>query len=58
MAPQIFLHKELRYSILDLCIETQLSALLLILASNAAYPALQSFPFHPQYKDLAHSILV
>ena len=45
-------------ALLYLCTETQLLPCLLILAGNASYPAHQSFPFRPQYRDLAGSILV
>jgi hypothetical protein len=51
---QSFLHKELAYSILDLCIEIHRSPLLLILAGSPCYMRLQPFP----HKDLAYSILV
>src|SRR5713101_2944023 len=51
---QSFPHKELAYSILDLCIETHRSPLFLILAGSASYMSLQSFP----HKDLAYSIFV
>ncbi|MGH9429281.1 MAG: hypothetical protein ACRD2L_23610 [Terriglobia bacterium] len=49
MLGQTFLHKELAYSILDLCIETQRSPLLLIHSDSASYMSLQSFP----HKELA-----
>jgi hypothetical protein len=40
-----------------LCLETHLPPVLLILAGNAYYLALQSAPFRHQYKGLAYSIL-
>ena len=45
-------------ALLYLYTETQLLPYLLILAGNASYLALQSFPFRPQYRDLKVSILV
>jgi hypothetical protein len=54
MALQIFLHKELRYSILELCTETHVSPFLLIRGGCSCYITLQSF----LHKELAHSILV
>ena len=55
MLLQSFPHKELAYSILDLCIETHLSPFLLIRAGYASYIiSLQSTP----HKELAYSILV
>jgi hypothetical protein len=54
MALQIFLHKELRYSIRDLCSETQLSPFSLIRGGCSCYITLQFF----LHKELAHSILV
>ena len=54
MALQIFLHKELRYSILDLCVDSHLSPFLLIRGGCSCYITFQSFP----HKDFVHSILV
>jgi hypothetical protein len=54
MPLQSFLHKDLTYSIRDLCIETQRSPWLLIRAGSASCMSLQSFP----HKELAYSILV
>ena len=54
MALQIFLHKELRYLILDLCVDSHLSPFLLTREDCSCYITLHSFP----HKDFVHSILV